>query len=142
MTFDISKLEITDTADYHVTDAAGNPQFDGDKPITITIYGQGSAKAIKAQHTYTEKTSARTAAVMHGKTQKGAEEAKIADRADFLASITVSLNGFTYGGKAGFEAYKALYSNPKLGHIADGVEKTYIDRGNFMQSSAMSLPSQ
>jgi len=140
--FDISTLEITDTAKYHVTAADGTEQFDDKgREVTITIAGPGTDKAMRAQHVRDEKQATRSVALLTGKSQKNAEEAKRVERAEFLAAITESFDNFTYGGKAGYEAYKALYLNPKLGHIADGVEKTFNDRGNFMPASSTNSPS-
>lgn len=124
--FDINALEIQDSAKYHVTDAKGDPQYEGETPITITVASPGTKKAIKAQFKRDENRNARVLGSMAGKTSKRTEIDEAKERADFLAEITDSLNGFDYPGGA-----KALYMNPKLGHIADGVEKLFNDRGNF-----------
>lgn len=141
--FDITELEIGDTAVYHVTDAHGNERFDttdpeNPVPITITIYGPGHEKAVKAEHTRSEKRSTRTVAIMSGKNLKHAEVAANQERAEFLAAITKSFDNFQYAGRTGNDAFRALYLNPKLGHIADGVEKLYNDRGNFVPDSQTS----
>lgn len=138
MAFDILSLEIADTTTVEVTNAAGTPQYDGDTPMTITIYSPGTPEGIKAQHLRDERSSTRAVAMMTGKTEKGAGLAKLQERAEFLASITKSLNGWNYAGKQGYESFKALYSNPKLGHVADAVEKAFSDRGNFMPGAATS----
>lgn len=141
--FDINKLEIQDSAKYHVTDAKGDPQYDNhptevDKdgkpvqvPITITVASPGTKKAVKAQFKRDENRNARVLGSMAGKTSKRTETDELAERAQFLADITDSLDGFDYPGGA-----KALYMNPKQGHIADGVEKLFNDRGNFCADSA------
>lgn len=123
--YDINKLAILDKADYTVTDAAGNEQ-----PVTITIASPGTKKAAKAQFKRDEARSARVLGAMGGKASKRTEQDEINERAQFLADITESLNGFDYPGGP-----KALYSNLPLGHIADGVEKFYNDRGNFSPDS-------
>jgi hypothetical protein len=131
MSFDINKLEINDSGKYHVTDANGDPQYDGDTPITITVISPGTKKAAQAQFKRDENRSARVLGTMAGKTSKRTEDDELRERAAFLADITESLDGFAYPGGA-----KALYSNLKLGHIADGVEKYFNDRGNFIEDSA------
>lgn len=128
--FDISKLEITDSAKWHVTDAKGDPQYDGETPITITVTSPGTKKAAKAQFKRDEARSARVLGAMGGKTSKRTEDDEIRERAAFLAEVTESLDGFDYPGGA-----KALYANLKLGHIADGVEKFFNERGNFSADS-------
>lgn len=130
--FDITKLEIADSAEAHVTDARGVPQYDSKgKAITITVASPGTKKAMRAQFQRDEAARTRTFAQMAGKSNKRTEDDEMKDRAEFLAAITESLNGFEYPGGA-----KALYMNSKLGHIADLVQKTYDDRGNFSVDSA------
>lgn len=146
--FDITQLEIEDSAKYQVTDAKGEPQFytiDGaidsdDKPqqfpVMITITSPGTKKAAVAIFKRDEARSARVLGAMGGKASKRTEDDELRERADFLASVTESLDGFTYSGGA-----RALYLNLKLGHIADGVEKFFNDRGNFYDGSAQTAPS-
>lgn len=139
--FDITTLEISDSTKYAVTSADGTEQFDEKgRPITITVASPGTEKAMRAQHVRDEKQASRSVALLTGKSQKNAEAAKHTERAEFLAAITESFDNFSYGGKSGYEAYKALYLNPKLGHIADGVEKTFNDRGNFMPDAPKTSP--
>lgn len=134
MKFDINKLAITDTAKYHVTDAKGEPQYDdAGNPITITIVSPGTKKAARAQFKRDDARSQRVLGSMAGKTSKRTEVDEIAERAQFLADVTESLDGFDFPGGP-----KALYSELPLGHIADGVEKFFNDRGNFSKDSANS----
>jgi hypothetical protein len=128
--FDINKLAINDSADWHVTDAKGDPQYDGETPITISVASPGTKKAAKAQFKRDEARSARVLGAMGGKSSKRTEDDEIKERAAFLAEITEGLNGFDYPGGA-----VALYKNLPLGHIADGVEKFFNDRGNFSADS-------
>lgn len=129
--FDIKKLAIQDSAQYTVTDAAGDPQYDEqDNPITITVASPGTKKAVRAQFKRDEARSARVIGQMGGKTSKRTENDDLAERADFLAAVTESLDGFDFPGGP-----RALYMDPTLGHIADGVEKFYNDRGNFSAKS-------
>lgn len=139
MTFDINKLAIADSADWHVTDAAGNPQYLDDKqtkPVTITVISPGTKKAAAAEFKRNEARSARVMGAMAGKTSKRTEVDEINERAAFLAEIAGQLNGFEFPGGA-----KALYQNLPLGHIADGVEKFYGERGNFIGGSPTTSPN-
>lgn len=131
--FDIRKLAIGDTADWHVTDAAGIPQYhDAEKtqPVTITVISPGTKRAAAAEFRRNEARSSRLLGAMGGKASKRNEDDDVKERAEFLAEITHSLNGFDFPGGA-----KALYMDLPLGHIADGVEKFYNDRGNFIPAS-------
>lgn len=137
--FDILALAIADTAKWHVTDAAGNPQYldrEQTQPVTITVISPGTKKAAAAEFKRNEARSARLIGGMAGKTSKRTEVDEINERAQFLADITVSLDGFDFPGGA-----KALYQNLPLGHIADGVEKFFGDRGNFMPASPVASPN-
>jgi hypothetical protein len=139
MTFDIKKLAIKDMALYHVTDAAGNPQyFDAEEtqPVTITVYSPGTRKAAAAEFKRNEARSARVIGAMGGKTSKRTEVDEVNERANFLAEIAGQLNGWEYPGGA-----KALYQDLTLGHIANGVETFYNERGNFIADSATNFPS-
>jgi len=130
MKFNIKKLAIADSAKYHVTDAGGDPQYD-DKgnAITITVAGPGTKKAARAQFKRDDARSLRVIGQMGGKTSKRTEDDELRERAEFLADITEAMD-FDYEGGA-----RALYMDRPLGHIADGVEKFYNDRGNFSQAS-------
>lgn len=138
MNFDIRKLAIGDTADYHVTDAKGNPQFHDaaeTQPVVITVISPGTKKGAAAEFVRNEARSSRLLGSMGGKSTKRTEQDEIKERAEFLAAITHSM-GFDFPGGA-----VALYKDLPLGHIADGVEKFYNDRGNFMPASVNSSAS-
>lgn len=149
-TFDINNLAIEDSADYHVADADGELQYfdhptDRDAkgnpvqvPVTIPVISPGTKKAAKAQYKRDEARSARVIGQMGGKTSKRNEDDELNERAAFLAEITGQPNGFTFPG-----GNEALFKVRPLGHIADGVENFYNNRGNFKKrsgktSSAMS----
>lgn len=147
MKFDIRTLAIGDTADYHVTDAAGNPQY-GDHatdlddkgnpvkvPVLITVISPGTKKGAAAEFKRNEARSARMVGTMAGKTSKRTDDDEIKERAAFLAEITAGMNFDFQGGPF------ALYKELPLGHIADGVEKFYNDRGNFIVVSTTPSPS-
>lgn len=136
MTFDLRTLSIGQTANMPVRDAAGEPQFDADgQPITITLYGPGTKQYQRAKHAAEERQNARTLARMQGKGDKQTADEKLQERAEFLASVTVSINGASVGDKAGHEAFKALYADITLGHITDDADKFLADRGNFKAAS-------
>ena len=132
--FDIDSIAISDSTKWHVTDAKGKPQYDGDTPITITIHSPGTKKAAEAQFNYAKKRQERSLQQIGGKTVEWKESDERRERAEFLAEITISLDGFQYRGGA-----PALYSNIKLPHIADGVQKTFNELGNFSSNSGNDL---
>lgn len=138
MTFDIRKLAIGDTADYHVTDAKGNPQFHDaaqTQPVTITVVSPGTKKGAAAEFKRNQARSERTIAQMSGKTVKRTEQDETNERAEFLAEISTGANFDFPGGLL------ALYKDLPLGHVAEGLEKFYNDRGNFVKGSAPAYPN-
>lgn len=137
MTFNLKSLAIAPTADMPLRDASGEPQYDGTTPLTITLYGPGSKEHQKAKHAKEKKHNERLFSRMQGKSDgmQSAEEAN-AERADFLAACTKSFNGFAVEGKTGFEAFKSIYADIEIGHIADDADKYIGERANFKKPSA------
>lgn len=139
---DIKSLEAADEGKFTVPDAAGNPKLDANgNELTITFASPGTKKYLQAKHIFDEKKNGSVVAQMTGKSSKRGYQDNIADRAEFFANITLSFNGFQYGDKVGFEGYKAMYANPKLGFIVDGADKYMADWGNFAPTSATDSPS-
>lgn len=144
--FDINKYRIQDTADYHVTDAKGNELFvnaagneveegaDGALPVTITVLSPGTKVAAKAKFALDKARQSRVLLEMGGKRNQRTEDDDLKERADFLAKIASQLNNWSYPGGAA-----ALYRDAALGHIADGVEKFFNDRGNFSADLSATL---
>ena len=134
--FDIKQLEIKDTHDVPVTNAKGEAQFDGETPLTITIYSPGTKVAAQAQFEQQTKATDRLTAAIGGKSENQTEAESRKENAEFLAKITKSLNGFSYEGGP-----TALYANPKLRFIAASVRKAFDDVGNFAPDSVSNVSS-
>ncbi|RYF70393.1 MAG: hypothetical protein EOO22_14415 [Comamonadaceae bacterium] len=135
--FDLRTLAIAQTADMPVRDAGGEIVKNGDDAVSITFHSPGSKAFQKAKHARDERNSTRVMARMQGKSEGrlSADEA-LAERAEFLAACTVTINNATFSDKRGHEGFKALFSDLELGHIADDAEKFLGERGNFKQVSA------
>ena len=130
--FNIKNLSIEDSATMEVRDAAGKVVEVNGEAISITFHGPGSKPFRRAKHAFDQKRSNSITAMMTGKDDaKRDEDDEDKDIAEFLAACTISLNGFEYPGKAGYEGMKALYADPKLGHIAAAANKFLGDRANF-----------
>lgn len=129
--FDISTLAANETAIIELSTPAGDPlTTDAGEPITITVYGPGSKKFQRAQ-------SVRNRAILEyvrkgGKKMKDDEQREL--DADFLATCTVSFNGFGYKDLTGYEMFKAAYLDASIGFIADQVNKAIGDWANFTSS--------
>ena len=130
--FDISKLAVNPTSTIELEDPNGEPLVnDSGEKISITIYGPGSKQYQKA-------TGIRNRAILEyvrkgGKKMKDDEQREL--DADFLASCTVSFNGFGYKDLTGYEMFKAAYLDPSIGFIAEQVNKAIGDWANFTQAS-------
>lgn len=135
MSFDIRTLAISKTGEVPVRNAAGERQYDAEgKPLTITVHSPGTKAFNAAQHARSQRNNDRVVSKMQGKSDGNltAEDAA-QERAEFLASITVSFNGFGVDGLEGKAAFAKVYGDLELGHIADDVEKFVSERGNFMR---------
>lgn len=137
--FDITKTSVEETAELELVGPDESPLIGEDKKqCTITLYGPGSEPferaAAKRQNRLVDRLKRK------GKADMSPEEQR-AEQAEFLASVTVSFNGFGYppaGEATGKDLFRALYKDRKLGFITDQVQKFVGDWGNFTGGSATS----
>lgn len=140
--FDPSKYKITASAEYEVLDAEGNVIYLDEaetKPWTITVASPGTKKAAKAVFDIEQAKTQDLKATVHGRKSKKDENSNNQLRAEFLMKITESTNAdnLTYEGKTGLDALRAIYLDPFMAHVAEGVEKFHFNRGNFSADSEM-----
>ena len=106
--FDITSVAASETSVLELVSAADEPLLDADgKPLTITLYGPGTAQFARASQRRQNKLLDRLK--KKGKADLSPDE-QTAEQADFLASVTVSFNGWNYppAGKAtGADLFKA-----------------------------------
>ncbi|WP_109808418.1 hypothetical protein [Sphingosinithalassobacter portus] len=137
---DITQHKVADTSAIHIKNAAGEPLYDGDKPVRIHVYGPGS----KAYATVEARQSARAVKRMQdndGKVTVAPHEERLQQAAEDLAAITVRFENLEYPpakGKEGAELFEAVYADPALGFIANQVRKFVGDWGNFRAGSGAS----
>ena len=130
--FDIAKLAVASTSIIDLEDPNGEPLVnDNGEKITVTVYGPGSKQYQKA-------SGVRNRAILEyvrkgGKKMKDDEQREL--DADFLASCTVSFNGFVYKEFTGYEMFKQAYLDPSIGFISEQVNKAIGDWANFTQGS-------
>lgn len=129
---DIRSIGVRETGTIHIRDASGTPLYDGDKPVTITVYGPGS------KH-YQRATAARQARLLERLQRAGKQKVADDDMADeqpkFLADCTHQMSGVELGEKSGYELFVAVYSEPSIGFIADQVAAFVGEWGNFTPAS-------
>lgn len=137
MTFDIRTLAISKTGEVPLRNAVGEKQYDAaDAPLSITVCSPGTREFNAAQHARAQRNNERVMSKMQGKADgKQSADDAVEERAEFLASITVSFNNFSVDGKTGKAAFASVYGDLELGHIADDVEKFVAERANFIRPS-------
>lgn len=111
-----------------IKDAAG-------EPVSVTVYGPGSKEYNGAIAERNQRLIARMQS--DSNTPLSAEEQTL-ENAKFLASCTVSFNGWAYLGNSDRAAMVAAYSDHKIGYIADQISKAVVDWANFTTSSSES----
>jgi len=131
--FDISTLAVSDTTIIELESPQGEALTNekGDT-LSVTVYGPGSKQFQRAQ-------SVRNRAILEyvkkgGKKMKDGEQREL--DAEFLASCTVSFNGFGYKDLTGYEMFKAAYLDTSIGFISEQVNKAIGDWANFTQGSS------
>jgi hypothetical protein len=125
--FDLSQFETLDTATLTVQTPKGDDLLVDGKPVTITLYGEGSKQYVNARYKLDNALQTRSIALMRGKSAKNAAEEQAQLKAEFLASVTASIDNFPIEGGA-----LALYNNPKLAYITAQVDKFLAETENFM----------
>lgn len=135
--FDITSLRVKNTADMPVTDAAGDPVIGDDgNPLSITLFSPGTKQFRQARYTADKKSSARVMAQMQGKPDgKETADTRADERAEFLASVTESFNGFSYGTGTGQAMFRDFYRDGYLYFVADAADKFLGEAGNFKPAS-------
>lgn len=131
---DASTLQVASTAAIHLKNAAGEPLYDGDKPVRIIVHSPGSRffATVEARRTA---RSLKRLNENDGKITAPTAEEDLAEVAEDLASVTVAFEHLTYGDKQGAELFEAVYSDKSLGFITKQVNKFLGDWGNFRNAS-------
>jgi hypothetical protein len=131
--FDISTLAVNETTIIELESPQGDALTnDKGEALSVTVYGPGSKQFQRAQ-------SVRNRAILEyvkkgGKKMKDNEQREL--DAEFLASCTVSFNGFVYKELTGIEMFKAAYMDTAIGFISEQVNKAIGDWANFTQGSS------
>lgn len=127
---DVSAIKAADTAAIHIKNAAGEPLYDGDKPVRIIVYGPGS-RQFAAVETRQSNRAVKRMNDNDGKIVALAAEERLAETAEDLADITVRFENLSSGDKEGSALFQAVYGDAQLGFITRQVTKFLNDWGNF-----------
>lgn len=129
---DIRKHAVKETATIHIRTADNELMFDGDKPVTITVYGPGSKQYSKAQ---ADRQARLLARLQDKKKAKASPDDLEAEQAQFLADCTHSMQCIEIDGKAGPDLHLAVYADRSIGFVADQVNAYLGEWGNFTGAS-------
>lgn len=133
MTFDVSSIELSDTATLVIKNARGDDDLviDG-QPVVFEIYSPGSPQGQKAQQKAGRAAQMRTWRMM--REQLDPNDAVNAER-----EYAEKLAGFTAKVSANLPLTPSqVYSNPKLCYIARQVDEFIGKLGNFSKGSSPS----
>lgn len=121
----IADLEAADTAWLEVQNKKddGALIFNG-VPVRIEVRSPGTKEALAAQHKQEQAQTAKTFAGLRGKASKETVDDKIKAGADKLVAVTANIEGLSI-------TAQELYTNPRLGYIAEQVAKFHGDWANF-----------
>ena len=135
MALELKQLAANDTGVLELRNGDDSPLMDGDKPVTVTVYGPGSRQYTAAKSAQQNRLVAK---LQRGKAATDTPEEKARHEAEFLAAITHSMDGLAYGDLTGRELHLAVYSDPAIGFIGEQVAKFAADWANFSKGSAKS----
>ncbi len=131
----ISSLAVAETAAIHLKGPTGELLY-GDaertKPVRIIVFSPGSAAFDALESRQSARTVKRLKANDGEIVAIGAEDRR-RDTAEDLATITAAFENFEHDDPSlsGYELFKAVYADPRLGFIAKQVSKFIGDWGNF-----------
>lgn len=133
MTFDVSRIELADTASFTLKDAGLSEELviDG-KPVTVEVYSPGSEQGVNALHKSSRAAQMRMARLMRNEIKKDDAESAEREQAEKLTAFT---KGFSDN-----LPMKPLdvYTNPRLVYISRQVEEFIGKYGNFSKGSSAS----
>ncbi len=133
---DLGAAGVNEVATLTLRNEHGEPMFapDGKTPATVAVYGPGSMVARKAQTAQANKVAKHFQRSRGQPPQLDAEEALKQD-AEALADLTLGFSGVGYKGLSGRDLAVGIYSEPKLGYIAEQVRRFVSDWANFSKAS-------
>ncbi len=137
MAFDLAQAKAQDTAVLHLKGANGEPIYVEDagsepQPVTVTVYGPGSAQFQRAQLTAQRRVMAL---LKKGRNDKRSTDERREDVAELLADLTLEFGNLQYMGLSGRALALAIYSERQLAYIADQVNAFSADWANFSSSA-------
>jgi hypothetical protein len=135
MDFDLSQLELSDTAMLTLKNARGDGDLigaDGINPAQIELFSPGSPEGVKALASAGRKSQLRMSRAMRGDTKDTDAREAERDNAEKLAAFTKTLINL------GSVQPIQIYSNPRLCYITQQAEHFIAKYANFSKGSSAS----
>lgn len=129
--FDIASMAVNETGIVDLETATGDPLIINGVQASVTVFSPGTKN-------YQRATAKRNRSVIES-VRKGSKKMKDEDQrnvdATFLADCTASFNGFKYKDYTGYDQYREAYLDPKIGFIAEQVQRALGDWANFSKKA-------
>lgn len=131
--FDPSTIEVCEQTTVHMKDANRTKIMEGGEPVTITLWGPGSAEFQKAADARVQRRVARNKKV--GDAPLSSDEVRD-ENITFLLDVTAGCSANLAAPADATRAFfDKLYRNPKLGFWFEQLNDELKDWGNFTQAS-------
>lgn len=135
MSFDIDAVQLNETTVFQLEHPVNGPIFAGENetdPVMIEVYGKASKVFRNYMATQNRKNAIKQKSGKSDKTPTADEV--LESNSEFYATITKSITNLNMGGQVvdNFDAYKAMYANPKLSWVGDQVSEKFNEVDAFL----------
>lgn len=133
---DIKQFAVQPTGRLHLRDANDNLMFADEEekaPVIVILFGPGSKEYARA---VAEQANRMLDSLKRKGKAEGTAEQRIEEKAQFLAACTKGFENLVYDDKVGHELALAVYSDTRIGFIADQVSAHLGEWGNFSMASS------
>jgi hypothetical protein len=131
---DIKTFAVEETGVIELVGPNDEPMIGDDgKRMTVTVFGPGSKPYVKAQTVMQNKMIEK---LQKRKGRNQTAEERVREQAEFLAGCTKAFSdNIEYDALSGEALYLAVYSDERIGYIAEQVNKHIGDWANFTKVS-------
>jgi len=129
----LKQYSLKETATLHLQTPDGELMYvgkDGDKPVTVELYGVGSRQYQQAER---KRQDALASKFKRFKNKAIPTEELEELRVQFLVDCVAGSQNFELNGETGAELYRAVFSDRSLIFITDQVDRFISDQANFTQ---------
>ncbi len=127
MAINITKHALNEESVVHILDAAGNKLYDGESPVTITIFGKASAAYRNSVADFARKSELRG-------DKKSSFEDMVAEGIEHLVALSKTSSNLEIDGElvTTSEAFRKLYTNEGLYFIRDQLNTVLGSNAGFL----------